>query len=57
MAALRRGEFSRARAAKGEIRKPSPGSFIKAIHVVINVKIGGPLGSHPTLKILRLVLF
>lgn len=57
MAALRRGEFSRARAAKGEIRKPSPGSFIKAIHVAINVKIGGPLGSHPTLKILRLVLF
>lgn len=57
MATLGRGEFPRAGAAKREIRKPPPGSFIKAIHVAIKVKIGCPLGSHPMLKILRLVLF
>lgn len=42
MAALSRGEFPRAGAVKGEIREPLLGSFIKAVHVAIKVKMDVP---------------
>lgn len=57
MAALRRGEFSRAGAVTREIGEPPLGSFIRTVHVAIKVENWMSPGILCNAKILRLVLF